>query len=165
MGEKFAINPITGTASMTVPIATSPGRSGFGTQIFLTYDSGASKGPFGFGWNIAMPSITRQTDRGLPRYFNADKSDVFVLSGAEDLVPRISHHWQLCNFGSPPTEPGDTIQRYRSRIERLFTPIKRWTKENFSHLRPISKDNITSHYGKSNEPWTANLADSARIFA
>jgi len=26
MGEKFAANPVTGTGSMTVPIATSPGR-------------------------------------------------------------------------------------------------------------------------------------------
>ena len=30
MGEKFAANPVTGTGSMSVPIATSPGRSGFG---------------------------------------------------------------------------------------------------------------------------------------
>ena len=29
IGEKFAANPVTGTASMTVPIFTSPGRSGF----------------------------------------------------------------------------------------------------------------------------------------
>ncbi|HKL82681.1 MAG TPA: hypothetical protein VJ879_09195, partial [Desulfobacter sp.] len=26
MGEKFAANPVTGTGSMTVPIAVSPGR-------------------------------------------------------------------------------------------------------------------------------------------
>ena len=32
MGEKFAANPVTGTGSMSVPIATSPGRSGFGPQ-------------------------------------------------------------------------------------------------------------------------------------
>ena len=30
MGEKFAANPVTGTGSMSVPIATSPGRSGLG---------------------------------------------------------------------------------------------------------------------------------------
>src|SRR5947209_7157897 len=35
MGEKFAANPVTGTGSMTVPIATSPGRSGFGPQRAL----------------------------------------------------------------------------------------------------------------------------------
>src|SRR4051812_19867730 len=68
MGEKIAANPVTGTGSMSVPIATSPGRSGFGPQLSLSYDSGAGNGPFGFGWNISLPSITRKTDKGLPRY-------------------------------------------------------------------------------------------------
>src|SRR5574341_1698640 len=87
MGEKFAANPVTGTGSMTVPIATSPGRSGFGPQLNLTYDSGSGNGPFGFGWSLSLPAITRKTDKGLPQYFDAEESDVFILSGAEDLVP------------------------------------------------------------------------------
>jgi len=41
IGEKFAANPVTGTGSLTVPIATSPGRGGFGPQLALAYDSGA----------------------------------------------------------------------------------------------------------------------------
>ena len=45
MGEKFAANPVTGTGSMTVPIATSPGRAGFGPQLSLSYDSGSGNGP------------------------------------------------------------------------------------------------------------------------
>jgi hypothetical protein len=65
MGEKFAANPVTGTGSMSVPIATSPGRSGFGPQLSLSYDSGAGNGPFGFGWSLSSPSITRKTDKGL----------------------------------------------------------------------------------------------------
>ena len=36
IGEKFAANPVTGTGSMTVPIVTSPGRSGFGPQLSLS---------------------------------------------------------------------------------------------------------------------------------
>jgi Salmonella virulence plasmid 65kDa B protein len=87
IGEKFGANPVTGTGSMTVPIATSPGRSGFGPQLSLSYDSGAGNGPFGFGWSLSLPSITRKTDKGLPRYEDADGSDEFILSGAEDLVP------------------------------------------------------------------------------
>ena len=47
MGEKFAANPVTGTGSMSVPIATSPGRAGFGPQLALSYDSGAGNGLFG----------------------------------------------------------------------------------------------------------------------
>src|SRR3954453_18883517 len=68
IGEKFAANPVTGTGSMTVPIATSPGRSGFGPQLSLSYDSGAGNGPFGFGWSLSLPTITRKTDKGLPQY-------------------------------------------------------------------------------------------------
>jgi hypothetical protein len=87
IGEKFAANPVTGTGSMSVPIATSPGRSGFGPQLLLSYDSGSGNGPFGFGWSLSLPAVTRKTDTGLPRYLDATESDVFLLSGVEDLVP------------------------------------------------------------------------------
>ena len=72
---------------MTVPIFNSPGRSGLGPQLSLSYDSGAGNGPFGFGWNLSVPSTTRRTDRGLSNYDDSEESDIFILSGAEDLVP------------------------------------------------------------------------------
>src|SRR5258706_7734226 len=108
MGEKFAANPVTGTGSMTVPIATSPGRSGFGPQLSLTYDSGSGNGPFGFGWSLALPTITRKTDKGLPRYRDADESDVYMLSGAEDLVPVLQPDGT--RFKDETTAPGYIIQ-------------------------------------------------------
>jgi hypothetical protein len=37
--------------------------------------------------SLSLPSITRKTDKGLPLYFDGEDSDVFILSGAEDLVP------------------------------------------------------------------------------
>jgi hypothetical protein len=83
IGEKFAANPVTGTGSLTVPIATSPGRSGFGPQLSLSYDSGSGNGPFGFGWSLSLPAITRKTDKGPPKYHDTAESDVYVLSGAE----------------------------------------------------------------------------------
>ena len=73
IGEKFAANPVTGTGSMTVPIATSPGRSGFGPQLALSYDSGAGNGPFGFGWHLSLPAISRRTDKGLPQYDDGEE--------------------------------------------------------------------------------------------
>ena len=88
IGEKFAANPVTGTASLGVPIATSPGRAGFAPQLSLSYDSGSGNGPFGFGWSLGLPQITRRTDKGLPKYDDVNESDVFLLSGAEDLVPK-----------------------------------------------------------------------------
>ena len=82
--EKFAANPVTGAGALTVPIAASKGRSGFGPQLSLSYDSSGGNGPFGFGWNLSLPSITRRTDKGLPRYADCEESDIFILSGSED---------------------------------------------------------------------------------
>src|SRR6185369_1426627 len=87
IGEKFSANPVTGTSSFTVPISVSPGRAGFGPALSLAYDSGAGNGPFGLGWSLSLPAITRKTDKGLPQYRDTEESDVFILSGAEDLVP------------------------------------------------------------------------------
>src|SRR5436305_4713134 len=87
IGEKFTANPVTGTGSLTAPIYASPGRLGFGPQLSLSYDSSSGNGPFGFGWSLSLSSITRKTEKGLPQYLDARDSDVFILSGAEDLVP------------------------------------------------------------------------------
>src|SRR5438034_5704471 len=129
IGEKFAANPVTGTGSMTVPIATSPGRSGFGPQLSLSYDSGSGNGPFGFGWSLSLPSITRKTDKGLPQYIDAEDSDVFILSGAEDLVPAFKTDPITGEFvkdvkgnfvydESP--RDGYLVRRYVPRLEGLF---------------------------------------------
>jgi AraC-like DNA-binding protein len=63
IGEKFTTNPVTGTGSISVPVATSPGRSGFAPELALTYDSGAGNDPFGFGWTLSLQSTTRKTDK------------------------------------------------------------------------------------------------------
>ena len=82
IGESFQANPVTGTASFSVPIAVSPGRAGFQPALALHYDSGSGNGPFGLGWHLDAPSIQRKTDRGLPQYQDAVDSDTFTLSGA-----------------------------------------------------------------------------------
>lgn len=52
IGEKFQANPVTGTGSISVPIAISPGRSSFAPQLALSYDSGSGNGAFGLGWDF-----------------------------------------------------------------------------------------------------------------
>ncbi|RYD38426.1 MAG: toxin, partial [Verrucomicrobiaceae bacterium] len=179
IGEKFAANPVTGTGSMTVPIAASPGRSGFGPQLALGYDSGGGNSPFGLGWSLGLPQITRKTDKGLPRYRDTADCDVFILSGAEDLVP-------VCRQDSAGTWVRDTegklmiqedprsvagknylVRRYRPRIEGLFARIERWTNTSDAEevfWRSISKDNITTWYGRTAESRIVDPADSTRIF-
>ena len=87
MGEKFTTNLASGTGAMAIPIPVSSGRGGVGPALDLRYDSGAGNGPFGLGWQLGLPAIARKTDKGLPQYRDAAESDVFILSGPEDLVP------------------------------------------------------------------------------
>jgi hypothetical protein len=126
MGEKFTANAVTGTGSMTVPIATSPSRSGFGPQLSISYDSGSGNEIFGFGWALSLPSITRKTNKGLPRYWDSSETAVFILSGEEDLVPvlKTDDSWEILDS----TDGQFKIQRYRPRVEVLFARIERWTK-------------------------------------
>lgn len=168
--EKFSANPVTGTSSMTVAIATSPGRSGFGPQLSLSYDSGAGNGPFGFGWSLSLPSITRKTDRGLPRYDDGEESDVFILSGSEDLVPLLVEddgQWRR-KHEERTLDNGVTysVSYYRPRIEGLFARIERWTNLQTGriHWRSFTKDNVTTLYGEQENSCVADPRDATHIF-
>jgi len=162
LGEKeFAANPVNGTDSVSVPIATSPGRAGFGPQLGLSYESGTGKGPFGIGWSLSLPSITRRTDKGLPQYRDAEESDVYILSGAEGLVSVYKRdpdgNWARDHQGQliydEESRNGYSVKRHRTRIERLFARIERGTRlmDSDTHLRSISKDNILMVYGGTPE--------------
>ena len=174
IGEKFAANPVTGTGSMTVPIAVSPARGGFGPQLSLSYDSGNGNGPFGFGWSLSLPSITRKSDKGLPQYLDAEESDVFILSGVEDLVPAFKKD-RFDNLirdaeGNPIIDDierdGYTVRRYLPRVEGLFARIERWTRaDGDQHWRSISKDNVLTLYGKDDNSRLADPDDPRRVFS
>src|SRR5947209_9225944 len=153
IGEKFSANPVTGTGSLSVPIFTTPSRSDFYPKLSLSYDSGAGNGPFGIGWNLSTPSITRKTDKGLPRYQDADDSDIYILSEAEELVPSFilqGNSWVRETLDTIEQGIAYTVRRYRPRIEGLFARIERWENKATGemHWQSVSKDNITSLYGK-----------------
>jgi RHS repeat-associated protein len=170
IGEKFSVNPATGTGSLTVPIFTSPGRSDFFPKLSLSYDSGSGNGPFALGWHLSIPSITRKTDKGLPRYDDPGESDVFILSDAEDLMPVLvpnANQWLPISVPDA-TVNGQTyaIKRYRPRIEGLFARIERWQRrsDGDTHWRAITKDNVTSVYGQNPNCRIADPADPSRVF-
>lgn len=178
IGEKFAANPVTGTASFTIPLALAKGRANFGPDLSLSYDSGAGNGSFGFGWHLSLPSISRKTDKGLPRYLDAEdneESDVFILSNAEDLVPiyQLDAQGRIVKneHGKPTLEEhlinGYQIFYYRPRVEGLFAQIERWihieTKD--VHWRTISRDNILSIYGLNENSRVLDPNSKNRIFS
>ena len=102
-----------GTFSGLVPA----GRLGVQPHLSLGYSTGSGNGPFGMGWQLRLPGVFRKMSRGVPRYADAvgagadgPRADVFVLSGAENLVPVEGSH------------PGRV--RYRPRTEGLFARIQ-----------------------------------------
>ena len=171
IGEKFAANPVTGTGSLTVPIFTSPGRSGFTPGLSLSYNSGSGNSPFGFGWSLDLPQITRKTDKGLPRYDDANESDTFILSGAEDLMPALTlagHQWIRDIVPRLVYDKQYSVHRYRPRVEGLFARIERWINNSDAtdtFWRSISKQNISTWYGKSAGSRIADPSDPTRIFS
>jgi RHS repeat-associated protein len=153
MGEKFAANPVNGSGALSVPLPVSPGRAGFAPQLTLSYDSASGNGPFGLGWSLSLPSITRKTDKGLPLYRDEEESDTFILSGYEDLVPVLAQtggRWTREPVTRTVANVEYRVQAYRPRVEGLFARVERWTRAETgeTHWRSITKENVTTLYGK-----------------
>ena len=116
---------------------------GLAPSLSLSYDSGAGNGAFGLGWNVGIPSIQRKTEKRLPTYDDAHDADVFVLAGAEDLVPA----WRESTPGGglvPDAFEADgaAVRRYRPRIEGSFSRIERRrnVQNGEVHFRNIGPD-------------------------
>lgn len=165
IGEKYATNPATGSPSLVIPIYTSPGRSDIGPELSLSYQQGAGNGPFGLGWVLSLPAVTRKTEKGLPRYNDADESDVFILSDAEDLVPALIFNGTEWVADSR-TSGQFAVRRYLPRVEGLFARIERWrnTATGDIYWQSTTKDNITSVYGRSADRRIADPSDPSRVF-
>jgi len=147
LGETFRVNPATGTCSFEVPLGLTRGRQGVSPSLALSYDSGAGNGPFGVGWQLSVPAITRKTGKGVPEYGDIDETDIFLLSGFEELVPF------LLPGGAPEVvqTPEYAITRYRPRVESAFARIeRRWSKKTGEvHWRVTTRDNVTNVYGET----------------
>jgi RHS repeat-associated protein len=175
--EKLSVNAINGTAGLEVALPLTPGRNGFTPALSLSYNSGSGNSPFGLGWNLGLPSIRRRTDKQLPRYNDDADSDVFLLAGAEDLIPQLyeaspgswQHDEAVKNVAIPSGTSTVTeaclVKRYRPRIEGLFARIEHirsLTKG--SWWRITTKDNITTWYGLTAAARISDPADDHRIF-
>jgi len=176
IGERFSVHTSKGTGSLHVPLNLSQGRGGFYPTLSVHYDSGAGNGPFGLGWKLAIPAISRKTERGIPRYQDAIASDTFVLSGSEDLVPALIQQdgqWiqkqrsvTVTETQKYPALGGYSIQAYRPRVEGGFARIERWVHESTDdvHWRVTTPENITHVYGKNGNSRVVNPSATSQIF-
>ena len=112
-----------GTASLSYPIETPPGRNGVGPNLGLTYDSDRvnSNGWLGVGWDLRMSSIEIDTRFGVPKY---DVNDVYLLDGAMlksttggKYVKRIEGSFDLIQrSGTGPTAYSWTVTDKRGTV-------------------------------------------------
>jgi RHS repeat-associated protein len=167
LGEKFSPNPFTGTGSTSVPVATSPGRGGFGPQLSLSYGSAQGNGPWGLGWMLGVPAVSRKTEKGLPEYWDGHPDpqchDTFILAGAEDLV------LGLDDEGATEFElrDGYAIHRFRPRVEGGFAKIERWRSKATGEVfwKTISPDNVTSYFGRTDAARIVDPEYPNRVFS
>ncbi|KAI1111888.1 65kDa B protein-domain-containing protein [Nemania sp. NC0429] len=165
--ESAAVNASTGALSVSVPVYTSPGRSGFGPSLALSYSSSRENGTFGLGWGLNTESITRKTSKQLPRYRDDESdADVFLLSDVDDLVPTPVKDEVL--------QDGWKIRRYNPRIISKDVRIERFnpvsSSETDVYWRVISADNVTTIFGRTDEsrifePAGQTNGNQKRIFA
>lgn len=147
LGETFGADPQSGTGNLSFPLPLPPGRAGLTPSLTLRYSSGAPQGPFGLGWSLDVPEVSRRTERGLPRYRDADPfaadADTMVLSGAEELVPR---------------RVGDRVS-YQPRVEGLHARIERIGLGRDSTWQVRTLDGRRSVYGGVVDGVAAVVAD------
>jgi RHS repeat-associated protein len=168
--EKFEVNAANGTAGFSIPLPLTPGRNGFSPSLALSYNSGSGNSPFGLGWSIGIPSIQRKTDKRIPRYRDGQKGeeDIFMFSGAEDLVPYLEEDTDGNWVPVPDTTYGSgqyEVQRFRPRIEGGFAKIERIshpTKR--TYWKVTTRDNVTTIFGRSGQARIADPDDPSKIF-
>lgn len=157
LGEKFEINEATGAASLSIPFPVTPCR-GAEPQLHLSYGSGGGNGPFGLGFALSLPEISRRTSKEIPRY---GEDDVFLFSG-EALVRDLEKPDRTEDLLGLPY----TVRAFRPRIESGFDRIERWqgAASGDTFWKVVSRDNVTSLFGRTLQARVADPGDPSRIF-
>lgn len=150
ISEAFEANSFTGTGSFSIPIALPTCRN-FSPSLSVNYSSGSGNGVFGIGFNVSIASIIRKTSKKIPTY---DDEDIFVLSGADDLVA----------INQTSNSKYD-ITYYQPRVEGLFAKIERLISKSDStiHWQVTSKDGSVSVYGKNKQAQIYDPKSNSRI--
>ena len=149
--DKFMVNAANGSAGCSFPFPFSPSRNGSMPELSLSYNSGSGNSIFGLGWTGEPAAIVRKTEKQLPQY--NDESDIFIFSGAEDLVPSDDQ-------GDAPS-----VKRYRPRIETGFSRIEKIHEPSGNIYWTVTTgSNVVSVFGKSPSAQLVDPNDPARIF-
>ncbi|MGX1787139.1 SpvB/TcaC N-terminal domain-containing protein [Bosea sp. NPDC055332] len=160
-GERFEVNLVSGSASFTMPVA-APKLREIAPDLSLSYSGSVGNSPYGLGFDLALPAISRLTDRGIPRYTSDDR---FVFDGGE-LTPRydpVGSDW----VKSERVEGDYLVIGFRARIEGSGTLVEWWQNQTdgTSYWRTVSAENLTARYGVTAEARIADPQYPTRIYS
>ncbi|MCZ8260625.1 MAG: SpvB/TcaC N-terminal domain-containing protein, partial [Beijerinckiaceae bacterium] len=161
----FAADGATGGGGMSVALPLPADRTGAPPAIGLVYGTQAANGPFGRGWALTIPAITRKVSNGLPRYLPGEDDDTYLLDGRE-LVPAL----RASGGGFEPDmieEAGFRYERFRPRILANYDRIERITRlsDGDVHWRVVNAHNGTQRFGLDASARVADPASPHRIFS
>ncbi|HPI05165.1 MAG TPA: SpvB/TcaC N-terminal domain-containing protein [Saprospiraceae bacterium] len=162
LGDTYKADLLKGTGAYSIPLPVTPAR-GFEPQWSLDYNSGAGNSAFGLGFSLAIPGISINTEKRIPRY---DGHDVFISADQGELVLRESTA-QAPNPRKVTTETGQyDVFTYLPRIESAYSRIERWKKENNAetYWKVTSRENVVSYFGRNAASRIFNPDDPLQVF-
>lgn len=124
LGESFEPQLNTGSYVFRLPFKLPPVRGKAQPEVSMVYNSGNGNGPLGLGWNLRVPAVQRQTDKGLPMY---DATDRFITGDGEELAAR-------------------TDGTFRRKVETDFT---KWENLGVNGWRATKRDGTVMRFGES----------------
>ncbi|KXF77916.1 hypothetical protein ATN84_24890 [Paramesorhizobium deserti] len=159
-GENFEVSFNSGTPSFSMPVQAPKLRDN-APALALSYGGTRENGPFGVGFSLDVASVSRLTDKGIPRY---SRSDRFALSGSK-LTP----HYDLNgdDWVADERQEGDyTVIGYRERVETGNRRIEWWQhdEDGTSFWKVVDADNATTLYGADADSRIADPAAVQNIF-
>jgi len=141
------VEPYSGSAGLSIPIAVPSGRAGIQPNLSLSYSSSNRQlGNAGVGWTLDLGSIQISTKKGTPKY---DGTDIFTMAkagGTEDLVQ----------------DPNNSTHYYME-VEGAFANIQ-YFQNSPSYWVVTDKKGIKYYYGNTTDSKQNDPANPTHIF-
>lgn len=88
---------VVGSFTESIPIAVAPGRANMQPALALQYSSSLGNSLYGYGWNLDITRIERDSKDGVPKYDGTD-TYLLVMKGArQTLIPVGGNEYRVAN--------------------------------------------------------------------
>ncbi|MFQ1702411.1 SpvB/TcaC N-terminal domain-containing protein [Loktanella agnita] len=155
-----------GSATLAIPLPVPTSRDS-DLSFSLIYDSSSGNGPFGIGWHLDLPSVSRSLAKGLPRYRD---DDLLSCNPFGNLVQKGAFQGEIW----VPDQVETVDSAGKAWVVRQFLPqsniylpqIERWSATadpGDVHWRARTKDNTVMTFGQSPSSRLTDPHDATKI--